>query len=627
VYNRGLYQLLDVMLMTLALVIAQELRFSGDVPSYFVQGLRMFLLPAITSTLAFNTLFGLYRRLWSSAGAYDAVVLGQAALLNIGLLTILTLFWPLGQPVPLSVPIFGGLLYLCASTLVRFRWRFMQSLSPSHGSDVPTKRVLLIGAGRTGETFARHLRTGGRRNEFEVVAFVDDDQRKHGMLLLGVPVIGGRELIPETVALYHIDLIVIAAHAITGMEFRSLLDICNETSAQVKVLPDLIEHLRDQQRTPLLRDVTVQDLLGRRPVEIDDAGCRALLSGATVLVTGAAGSIGSEICRQVLAFEPKRLVMLDNNESGLYDLQIEFAPHTLPKVQQDYIIASITDHGKMTRIFEQFQPTVVFHAAAYKHVPLMEAFPEEAVRVNVGGTYVLTELARRFNVERFVLISTDKAVEPQNVMGATKRVGELLTLSGNNESGTKFTAVRFGNVLNSRGSVVPTFEKQLDMGGPLTVTHPDMRRFFMSIPEAVSLVIQAATLTTGNDLFMLEMGEEISIAHLARRMIRLRGLRVDQDVAIRYTGMRPGEKLREVLSAHAELREATTHPAIYRLVGAGSPERSHLCAQIDDLLSNEAWVDRIHLRQRIFDVLSGLESLTSTSQNSHQRSRGDSSAA
>lgn len=601
-----MYQLFDLMLILLALLIAQELRFSSDVPPYFAQGLRIFAIPAMVSTFIFNTLFGVYRRFWRAAGAYDAVVLAEAALFNIGLLTMLTFFWPSVQPVPLSVVILGGLLYLCASTIVRFRWRFVQSFQQRfyRGVDAstPRKRVLLVGAGQAGEMFVRHLRTAGSHQGFNLIGFVDDDIRKQGLLLHGVPVLGGREQIPELVNRHTIDLIVVTAHTMPGVQFRRLLDICNETNAQVKVLPDLIGHLHDHQRVPLLRDVTVEDLLGRRSVEIDDAGCRNLIIGKVVVVTGAAGSIGSELCRQILSFGPQRLVLVDNNESGIYDLQIELTHRNVEGTELSFVIASIMDRAKMERTFHKFRPALVFHAAAYKHVPLMEEFPEEAIQVNIGGTLILTELARQYNVERFVLISTDKAVEPQNVMGATKRIGELLTLSSATGR-TKFTAVRFGNVLNSRGSVVPTFERQLEMGGPITVTHPEMRRFFMSIPEAVSLVIQAATLTTGNDLFMLEMGEEISIAHLAQRMIRLRGLRINQDVQIVYSGVRPGEKLREVLSETQEQREPTEHPAIYRLVSNIAIERDVLLARVGGLLSELAASPDTQLRRQLFALL------------------------
>jgi FlaA1/EpsC-like NDP-sugar epimerase len=366
-------------------------------------------------------------------------------------------------------------------------------------------------------------------------------------------------------------------------------------------------HLRNRQHLPLLRDVTVEDLLGRQAVKIDDQRCRSLVAGKVVLVTGAAGSIGSEICRQVLAFGPRRLIMLDNNESGLYDLQIELSARNTDSTDLHYIIASITDRSKIDGVFRRHTPAIVFHAAAYKHVPLMESFPEEAVRVNVGGTVVLLECAERYNVARFVLISTDKAVDPQNVMGATKRIGELLTLSAGQATTSRFTAVRFGNVLNSRGSVVPTFEKQIEMGGPVTVTDPDMKRFFMSIPEAVSLVIEAATLTKGNDLFMLEMGEEISISSLAQRMIRLRGLRVDHDIHIRYTGTRPGEKLRESLNAPREAREPTEHPAIYRLTGSTKSDNHFLREQINELLCSIPRLDSVVLRERIFAVLETYE--------------------
>jgi FlaA1/EpsC-like NDP-sugar epimerase len=329
-------------------------------------------------------------------------------------------------------------------------------------------------------------------------------------------------------------------------------------------LPDIDKVIEGCYQDPLaLRDVRIDDILGRTLAAISTVACQRILADKVVLVTGAAGSIGSELCRQVLGFKPRVLLALDNNETGLYELNLELNRDGRSPVQ--LIIADVTDWHKMNRVFQQHKPQVIFHAAAYKHVPLVECHPDEALRVNVMGTAIVSEVAHEFKAERFVFISTDKAVNPSSVMGASKRIGELWMKAMSERSGTIFATVRFGNVIGSRGSVLPTFRRQIEMGGPVTVTHPDMHRFFISIPEAVSLVLQAATFSQGGKVFMLDMGEEVPILKLAERMIRLRGLRVKRDIEIKYTGARPGEKLHEELAYYNEPRSKTSHPRIYSL--------------------------------------------------------------
>jgi FlaA1/EpsC-like NDP-sugar epimerase len=369
----------------------------------------------------------------------------------------------------------------------------------------------------------------------------------------------------------RVGLIIIAIHNIAGAQLRELLSECLKTNAQIKILPNFLGTI-DQVRAALpLKDIQPEDLLGRQLCPVDEQACARLITGKVVLVTGAAGSIGSELCRQVLALRPLRLLMLDNNETGLHDLQA--ALQCGEPQQLVALIADVADSGRLEKIFVQHRPQVVFHAAAYKHVPMMELHPAEAVRVNIQGTQVVAALAAKYAVDRFVLISTDKAVRPSSVMGATKRVAEMLIGSASQQQvvlgrSSLFTAVRFGNVLGSRGSVVPTFTRQIDQGGPVTVTHPEMTRYFISISEAVSLIIQAATLTEGGDIFMLDMGEAIRIEDLAHKMIRLRGLRPGQDIQIVHSGVRPGEKLHEELLGPAERRLPTAHPKIYRIKGA-----------------------------------------------------------
>jgi FlaA1/EpsC-like NDP-sugar epimerase len=360
-----------------------------------------------------------------------------------------------------------------------------------------------------------------------------------------------------------------------------------------------------------IRDVEPQDLLGRREIPVDEAACRELLYDQVILVTGACGSIGSELCRQIVRFGPRRLLMMDRSENGLFNAQLAFKEHVaelgLPEDHVACVVGDIADEARMDALIASERPQIIFHAAAYKHVPLMESYPEEAVRVNIQGTRILCQLAQRYAVRRFVLISTDKAVYPASVMGLSKRMGELLILSMDN-SPTLFTAVRFGNVLGSQGSVVPTFAHEIAKGGPVTITDRRMKRYFMTPGEAVSLIIQAATLTQGGDIFLLDMGQEIRIVDLAEKMIRLKGLRLGKDIAIVYTGIRPGEKLEEALVHEGlETPQATTHPGIVRLTGTVHAPMRAVLAQMNALesMARDGWADGI--RDRMSQAVADLE--------------------
>jgi FlaA1/EpsC-like NDP-sugar epimerase/HD-GYP domain-containing protein (c-di-GMP phosphodiesterase class II) len=515
----------------------------------------------------------------------------------------------------------------CGFITVRYRqrlwtglnWRWNAYRRPTNQDQ---ERVLIVGAGEAGEIFARRILyspAGAKRHE--LIGFIDDDPAKHRMRLHDLPIFGGYTFIPEIVAKYEIDLIVIAIYNISGPNFRNILDVCEKTPARIKIIPDPMEFLELQSDAPPIRDVSSEDLLGRKIVEIDATACSKLLEGCRVLVTGAAGSIGSELCEQILAFNPQQLILLDNNESGLYEihnhLKRVLAGQTIKARMTSAdrlipIVCSITNRSKMNFVFSKYRPEIVFHAAAYKHVPMMEDQPDEALWVNVYGTKNLVQLSREYEVERFVFVSTDKAVQPVCVMGATKWLAELMimnpdawsrrereagaeerrkqqrtgprnSLAESNLQGTLYTAVRFGNVLASRGSVVPAFEQQIRAGGPVMVTHPEMTRYFLSIKEAVRLIIQAATFTQGCDIFMLHMGERIKIDDLARRLIRLRGARPDIDIPIVYTGIRPGEKMHEELVAPSESKLETQHPRIFRIRKNHMPPAELLAAEIDEL--------------------------------------------
>lgn len=593
---------------------------------------------AIMVYYSVNHFFHLYQRIWryASVGEVMVIALSVSASTTLVFLANLLFFrfswFPLSELPTMVLSTYVGFVTVRYRSRLwtGFRWRWRQTLE----GQFPTTRtqVLIVGAGEAGQLFAKKVLENkeGEGYDLWIVGFIDDDLHKHGMRIHGIPVRGGRDTIPEIVDQFGINLIVIAMNHVTGPDFRSILDICDQTSAAIKVIPSVFNMIQETTSLPPIRNVTSEDLLGRKPVEIDRNACYNLLHGKTVLVTGAAGSIGSELCRQINKYNPRRLLMLDNNESGLHDLVISVNNHDSDESRTENnsfsavntIIGDVTSEIGMGNVFETYKPQVVFHAAAYKHVPIMEDHPAEAVRVNVGGTKLVARLAGQYNAERFVLVSTDKAVHPYNVMGATKWLCELLVVNGlqrkkkesqnvtigernNTESTgslgpdipsflrafsssdqrTLNTAVRFGNVLGSRGSVVPTFERQIDQGGPVTVTHHDMTRYFMSIPEAASLIIQAAAFTQGDDIFMLDMGQQIRIDELARRLIRLRGLRPGVDVKIVYTGPRPGEKMTEKLLAEGEELYPTQHSQIFRIKSNGIPWCIVTENQIDGLIS------------------------------------------
>jgi FlaA1/EpsC-like NDP-sugar epimerase len=582
---------IDALGVFTSFAIALLLRFEGVVPGQYLLSFVQAMPFVIVLYLLVNGAAGLYSRLWRYASSQEVITIIIACVVSTssvcGLELVAEVRPALGRPLPLGVVCMGGFLCMGAFTVTRYRTRLLTGLVGrlervvgSHGR----RRVLVVGAGEAGQLLAWQLQARGMGHDYELVGFVDDNPRKRGMKVHGLQVLGDRYSIRELVQERSVDLIILAIHRLSGRDFRDILSLCHETSAQVKVLPDVLDAIDDQGLGSKLRSPRVEDLLGREPVEIDAVSCRQLLSHKVVLVTGAGGSIGSELCRQILRYGPRWLLLLDNNETALHNLELELAA-AAGTAGVECLLADIVRREKLERIFEAYQPQVVFHSAAFKHVPKMEEHPDEAVWVNVEGTRNLTDLSSRSGVQRFVFISTDKAVRPCNIMGISKRLGELLVTTQTPKDGCLFTAVRFGNVLASRGSVVPTFGRQIDQGGPVTVTHPDAQRFFMTIEEAASLVIQAAALTEGGDIFILDMGQEIRIDDLAAKMIRLRGLRVGTDIEVKYVGLRPGEKLREELVGPDEEAKPTAHAKIVRVVNnSHAVDREWLLEQIDQLV-------------------------------------------
>ena len=582
--------LLDAISIVVSFWLALAFRFDGRIPAGDLRFLLL-ALPAIVVVFILNNLgFGLYHYVWRYTSANEVLTISAAAASSTILLLGVSLLWTVSRPVPLSVAGLGGVFACGMFTAVRYRQRLLTGLMGYLQRVVGSpdrQRVLIIGAGEAGHLLARQLKTDGGKCRYELVGFVDDDPKKLNQRTYGTQVLGDRRAIPRLVTERDVSLIIIAIHKIAGPALRDILSICLRTPARVKILPDFLKTMEQPNEALPLRDISAEDLLGRQLCAVDEAACRGIIAGRVVLVTGAAGSIGSELCRQILALQPHLLLMVDNNETGLHDLLISLQPSEPGRVRAT--VADVTNQVRLETIFAAERPQVVFHVAAYKHVPMMETHPDEAVRVNILGTANVAELAAHYAVERFVFISTDKAVNPSSIMGATKRVGELLMMSSAEQvrarfEGSLFTAVRFGNVLASRGSVVPTFVRQIEQGGPVTITHPDMTRYFISISEAVSLVIQAATLTAGGDIFMLDMGQAIRIEDLACKMIRLRGLRPGEDIPIVYSGVRPGEKLHEELFTTDEQELPTDHPRIYRIRGLYAIDGDELAERVARLI-------------------------------------------
>ncbi|MFQ5408574.1 MAG: polysaccharide biosynthesis protein [Anaerolineales bacterium] len=621
----GGYVAADALIIVLAYRVALPLRFAGlagepnsfspDVMAYWVDNWRMFVPWIVIVHVVANALSGVYSRLWRFASAPDVLIVVQAWIAASILLLGVDYLW--AAPIrllPLTTVAMGSFMSMAGFTVLRYRsrllasamYRLRRALNRRDSAVRPAVRVLIVGAGEAGQTLSWQLQNRKRGEHYNIIGFVDDDPGKQGLNVHGSPVLGSSDQIPELVASHGVDLIVIAIQAITGQQFREMLQKCQRTSAQIKIAPDVFASLQEQPHGPLVRDVTVQDFLGRSSTTIDMEACRSILQDRVVLVTGGAGSIGSELCRQVLDFAPASVVALDINETGLYELQMELRFQKRDGNFNAHVV-DVTDADELQRIFDTYRPQVVFHAAAYKHVPLMEVHPRAAFNTNVLGTLRVGHAAAAVGAERLVGISTDKSVNPVSVMGATKRLAECIcvALAGASDH-TLFTAVRFGNVLASRGSVVPLFERQIDFGGPVTVTHPDMTRYFMTLPEAVRLVIQAAALTQGGDLFMLDMGERIRIVDLAERMIRLRGLRPEVDIKIEFSGLRPGEKLHEELLGPAERREPTPHPHIYRVLSTDNSMLTDSLSEIEGWLDANADVSRVNVGRRLVEYARSL---------------------
>lgn len=566
----GFFVVLDVLIVAFAFEAATLLRFietphmRQELMALLVPNLLVGGLYAISSYL-----LGLHRRLWRYASLRDGFSLIEAVAITMTLVVVLDVFGQKNvRTLPLGVIVGGGLFSFLFLGSVKIIPRLVLATSLPKGATTRS-RVLIVGAGQAGAALASRLLLNGKFG-YHVIAFVDDNAMKFRRRIHDKPIVGPIASIPQVVEKYGIDVISIALPAASRERIGEIIGICQQTPASIKIARGLHEVVGDQEDPLYLREIDIADLLGREVIPLQTNEARIALRGKKVLVTGGAGSIGSELCRQLVDYGPACVIALDNNETGLFDL----AESLRGSERADCLhlrIGDITDAERMEQVFHTERPDIIFHAAAYKHVPLLEQHPEQALRTNVLGTYQLASMAREHGVACFVFISSDKAADPINVLGASKRAGEIIVqaLAQSGDDRTLFCAVRFGNVIGSRGSVVPTFLRQIEQGGPVTVTDPGVTRYFMTIPEACGLVIVTSTIAESGGLFLLDMGEPVKIADLAVKMIRLRGLRVTQDIAIKFTGLRPGEKMHEILAAPDEKLQPTSQGKIFRVGHSG----------------------------------------------------------
>jgi len=572
------------LLLQACYVGALLLRFDGAVPASGWDGYRLLAWPFTLLSLAGFLAAGLYHGSWRYAGTASLFQVLRGVTLSAGVLAASWLFLlPRALPFPPSLITLVWLCELVALGGARLGWRLVREGALGATRD-RALRALVIGAGPAGVHLMQDLRRGSAGGEtLRPAGILDEDPRLTGRLIEGVRVLGALADLPRVLREHEIERVVISDAALPARAVREIVRACDAAGVRVKTLRGLSELGPGRASISHVRDVRIEDLLGREPVRLDTAELAAFLKGQRVLVTGAGGSVGSELARQAAEFDPEQLVLLDHAENGLYFVHAELAA-ARPGLTLHAVVADIQDAAGIDLAFRRFRPTVVLHAAAHKHVPLLEANPREAVLNNVLGTRVMMNAAESHGVDKFVLISTDKAVNPTSVMGASKRLCEMLLQARARASRTRLVAVRFGNVLGSDGSVIPLFQRQLERGGPVTVTHPEARRYFMTISESVRLVLQAAAMGRGGEVFLLDMGEQVLIVDLARQLIRLSGLREGEDVEIVFTGLRAGEKLYEELHSHAEQARMTRHERVLRWE-LDAPDEGSLAHGVEELVA------------------------------------------
>jgi FlaA1/EpsC-like NDP-sugar epimerase len=578
--NRHLF-IFDIIVFSVTPLLALLLRLDNNLIAGYLSKLTLVTILFLCVKLGVFWSFGLYRRYWRYASIeellYILMLMTTAVIIQTLSFYVLVYVHLVVDKALQLLPLIDGVLSFIFIVALRFSIRVVERVSQQRAALNLSERVLIVGAGSAGASLVEDMQRNPQLG-FYPVAFIDDDPKKLHARIRGVTVMGDRYAIPDIIKCLEIQKVIIAMPTVSGKVIREIVDICKETGIQTSTLPGVHEILNGRVRVDSIRDVRIEDLLRREPVQTDIERVSHFLQGKKVLITGAGGSIGSELCRQIFQCCPAEMILVGHGENSVFNIEQELeqvaqalkndgkAQRHIPQLSA--FIADIRFRERLKYAFEQYQPEVIFHAAAHKHVPLMELNPSEAITNNVLGTKNLLDLALQYNVQHFVMISSDKAVNPTNVMGASKRVAEMLVLQAARESGKPYVTVRFGNVLGSRGSVVPTFKKQIAAGGPVTVTHPDICRYFMTIPEAVQLVLQAAVLSRGGEVLMLNMGEPVKIVDLAKELIRLSGYEVNKDIDIVFTGLRPGEKLFEELFIPGEEYEPTQHEKLFLVKNA-----------------------------------------------------------
>lgn len=592
--------IVDVITIIVNSYLALIVRYKMDgntVPVEDLASVNTYLLINIVTTMIIFLLLNLYNRVWSYASLYEALLVCAAAILS-------TAFQAFGMSllyltVPRSFHLFYFFFLTMTTLITRFSYRILHALQ--RGISKNTNRpinTMVIGAGEAGNIIITEMKTSKHLNR-NVVCVIDDNPSKTGKYIRGVRIVGDRTKIKEAAKKYDVDEIMLAIPSADNKDTRDILRICNETTCKLKVLPGVYQLINDEVSVSKLREVSIEDLLGRDTVKIDIDSIAGYVRGKSVLVTGGGGSIGSELCRQIAAHNPRMLIIFDIYENNAYDIQQELKKK-YPKLRLEVLIGSVRNTKRIESVMDLYRPDVVYHAAAHKHVPLMEDSPNEAIKNNVFGTLNVAKAADQYGVKKFILISTDKAVNPTNIMGASKRLCEMIVQSFDKKSKTEFVAVRFGNVLGSNGSVIPLFKKQIQNGGPITITHPDIIRYFMTIPEAVSLVLQAGAYAHGGEIFVLDMGKPVKILDMAKNLIKLSGLEPDVDIEIKFIGLRPGEKLYEEMLMKEEGMQTTPN----KMIHIGKPiELSHDFFDQLDHLYQVAYDEDSNIRKEVHQMV------------------------
>ena len=593
--------LVDIATMIMNSYLALILRHEGHyswIDDKYINSIQSYMIINIVTTLIIFIILNLYNNVWSFIGVHEELMIVAAC-------TLSTAFQGLGMEVfmlevPRSYYVFYLFLMVTTTTITRFSYRILATVK--HGSKRNRGKIvntLVIGAGEAGSVIVQEIKSSKYLNR-NVVGIIDDNPSKKGKYLHGIKILGNRNDIKRLAEKYDVQEIILAIPSASAKDTRDILKICNETECKLKVLPGMYQLITEEVSVSKLREVSIEDLLGRDTIDIDVESVCNHVNNQVVMITGGGGSIGSELCRQIAAHNPKLLIIFDIYENTTYDIQQELIKK-YPSLKLETLIGSVRNTNRIESVIERYRPNIIYHAAAHKHVPLMEDSPNEAIKNNVFGTYKTARAADKYGVKRFVLISTDKAVNPTNIMGASKRICEMIIQTFSRYSATEYVAVRFGNVLGSNGSVIPLFKKQIAEGGPVTVTHPDIIRYFMTIPEAVSLVLEAGANAKGGEIFVLDMGEPVKIADLAKNLIRLSGYKLGEDIEIKYTGLRPGEKLYEELLTKEEGLKKTANALIF----VGKPlefDEVHFLSKLKEL-EEKANSESYEIKELVADIV------------------------